>query len=111
MILIKHNNEGNLKAYFYFALEEYVMEHLLKEDEAYFFTWKIKGIVIGKNQVLENEVNLQYTKEKNIEILVKIPFDTELGELNSNGKIAVREDYKNKELFYSLLNKVKEAVE
>lgn len=68
MILIKHNNEGNFKAYFYFALEEYVMEHLLKDNEAYFFTWKIKGIVIGKNQVLENEVNLDYTKENNIEI-------------------------------------------
>lgn len=53
----------------------------------------------------------EFCKEKNIEILVKIPFDTELGELNSNGKIAVREDYKNKELFYSLLTKVKEAVE
>ena len=53
----------------------------------------------------------EFCKENNIEILVKIPFDMELGELNSNGKIAVREDYKNKELFYPLLNKVKEAVE
>lgn len=68
MILVKHNNEGNLKPYFYFALEEYIMEHLLKDDEAYFFTWKIHGIVIGKNQVLENEVNLDYTKANNIEI-------------------------------------------
>lgn len=68
MILIKHNNEGNLKPYFYFALEEYVMEKLLKEDEAYFFTWEIKGVVIGKNQVVENEVNLDYLKENNIDI-------------------------------------------
>lgn len=68
MILIKHNNEGNLKPYFYFALEEYVMEKLLKEDEAYFFTWEIKGVVIGKNQVLENEVNLDYLKENNIDV-------------------------------------------
>jgi len=68
VILIKHNNEGNLKPYFYFALEEYVMEKLLKEDEAYFFTWEIKGVVIGKNQVLENEVNLDYLKENNIDV-------------------------------------------
>lgn len=68
MILVKHNNEGNLKAYFYFALEEYIMEKLLKDDEAYFFTWQIKGVVIGKNQVIENEVNLDYLKENNIEV-------------------------------------------
>ena len=68
MILVKHNNEGNLKPYFYFALEEYIMEKLLKDDEAYFFTWKIKGVVIGKNQVLENEVNLEYLKENNIDV-------------------------------------------
>lgn len=66
MILVKHNNEGNLKAYFYFALEEYILEHVLKDDEAYFFTWKIKGVVIGKNQVLENEVNMEYLKDNDI---------------------------------------------
>jgi MinD superfamily P-loop ATPase len=58
-----------------------------------------------------NNPSEEFCKENNIEILVRIPFDTELGELNSNGKIAVRENYKNKELFYSLLTKVKEAVE
>lgn len=68
MILVKHNNEGNLKPYFYFALEEYIMENVLKDDEAYFFTWEIHGVVIGKNQVLENEVNLQYLNENNIDI-------------------------------------------
>lgn len=52
----------------------------------------------------------EFCKENNIEILVQIPYDTELGELNSNGKIAVRENYKNNELFYSLLNKVKEVI-
>lgn len=69
MILVKHDKVlTNLKPYFYFALEQYILENILKEDEAYFFTWKIKGIVIGKNQVLENEVNLDYTKENNIDI-------------------------------------------
>lgn len=69
MILVKHDKvQTNLKPYFYFALEEYIMKYLLKDDEAYFFTWKIKGIVIGKNQVLENEINLEYTKEHDIDI-------------------------------------------
>jgi lipoate-protein ligase A len=68
MILIRHHNEGQLKPYFYFALEEYVLTHLLKDDETYFFTWEIHGVVIGKNQVIENEVNLSYLKEHNIDI-------------------------------------------
>ena len=68
MILIRHNNEGKLKPYFYFALEEYVLNHLLKGDETYFFTWEIHGVVIGKNQVIENEVNLQFLKEHHIDV-------------------------------------------
>jgi lipoate---protein ligase len=68
MILIRHHNEGNLKPYFYFALEEYVLTHLLKDDETYFFTWEIHGVVIGKNQVIENEVNLEFLKEHQIDV-------------------------------------------
>ena len=68
MILIRHQNEGNLKPYFYFALEEYVLKHLLKNDETYFFTWEIHGVVIGKNQVIENEVNLEFLKEHKIDV-------------------------------------------
>lgn len=68
MILIRHQNEGNLKPYFYFALEEYVLKHLLKNNETYFFTWEIHGVVIGKNQVIENEVNLEYLKEHQIDV-------------------------------------------
>lgn len=68
MILIRHHNEGNLKPYFYFALEEYILTHLLKNDETYFFTWEIHGVVIGKNQVIENEVNLAFLKEHQIDV-------------------------------------------
>ncbi|MDY0278078.1 MAG: lipoate--protein ligase [Acholeplasma sp.] len=68
MILVKHNNEGNLKPYFYFALEEYILKNLLKDDEAYFFTWEIHGVVCGKNQVIENEVNLKFMKDNNLDI-------------------------------------------
>lgn len=68
MILIRHHNEGQLKPYFYFALEEYVLNELLKDDETYFFTWEIHGVVIGKNQVIENEVNLEFLKENHIDV-------------------------------------------
>lgn len=68
MILVRHHNEGNLKPYFYFALEEYILTHLLKDDETYFFTWEIHGVVIGKNQLIENEVNLNFLRENHIDI-------------------------------------------
>lgn len=68
MILIRHHQEGNLKPYFYFALEEYVLENLLKNDETYFFTWEIHGVVIGKNQLIENEVNLDFLRSNQIDI-------------------------------------------
>jgi lipoate-protein ligase A len=68
MILVRHHNEGNLKPYFYFALEEYILQNVLKDHETYFFTWEIHGVVIGKNQVIENEVNLDFLKENHIEV-------------------------------------------
>ncbi|WP_349401709.1 Lipoate-protein ligase A [Candidatus Phytoplasma solani] len=68
MILIKTNRLCDLKPYFYYALESYVLNHLLKENpqESYFFLWKIKGVVVGKNQIIENEVNLDYLKKHQI---------------------------------------------
>ncbi|WP_162164056.1 lipoate--protein ligase [Acholeplasma hippikon] len=66
MILVKHHNEGNLEPFFYYALEAYVLNELLKGDETYFFTWRIKGIISGKNQVIENEINFPYVKENHI---------------------------------------------
>ena len=68
MILVRHHNEGQLKPYFYFALEEYILNEKLKEGETYFFTWEIHGVVIGKNQVIENEVNLDFLRENNIDV-------------------------------------------
>jgi len=40
----------------------------LKEGQSYFFTWEIEGVVVGKNQVVENEVNLTYCKDNNIQV-------------------------------------------
>ena len=68
MILVRHHNEGQLKPYFYFALEEYLLNEKLKDNETYFFTWEIHGVVIGKNQVIENEVNLEFLRENNIDV-------------------------------------------
>lgn len=52
----------------------------------------------------------QFCLDNNIKILCKIPFDNELGTINSNAKIAVRENEKYNALFSSLLTRItKEA--
>ena len=37
MILVKHENLGNFEPYFYFALEDYILNEVLKGEESYFF--------------------------------------------------------------------------
>ncbi|AYJ01233.1 lipoate--protein ligase [Candidatus Phytoplasma ziziphi] len=69
MILVKYNRLKDFKPYFYFALEEYILNNLLKKDEfCFFFQWQIQGVVIGKNQIIENEVNLDFTTKNQIQL-------------------------------------------
>ena len=52
---------------FYLAMEEFVAREV--EDEA-FFVWRVEPTVIfGRNQVLENEVNLEYCREHGVDIV------------------------------------------
>ena len=52
---------------FYLAMEEFVAMKV--EDEA-FFVWRVEPTVIyGRNQVLENEVNLEYCREHGVDIV------------------------------------------
>ena len=52
---------------FYLAMEEYVASQV--EDEA-FFVWRVSPtVIIGRNQVLENEVNLDYCKEHGVTVV------------------------------------------
>jgi lipoyltransferase/lipoate-protein ligase len=51
---------------FYLATEEFLARNY-PEDE-YFFMWQVNPTVIfGRNQLIENEVNLQFVKDNNIE--------------------------------------------
>ena len=53
---------------FYLAMEEYVAKHLDEPD--CFFMWQVKPTVIyGRNQVVENEVNIDYCREHDIQIV------------------------------------------
>ena len=51
---------------FYLAMEEFVARHL-NEAEC-FFMWQVNPTVIfGRNQLIENEVNLDYCRTNHIE--------------------------------------------
>lgn len=67
------------------------------------------GVVLNKCMDTENPAEV-FCLEKNIPILGRIPFDKELGTLNSNAKIAAREKDDYRSLFSSLLQKVMEEV-
>ena len=59
------NSEIN-KISYYLAIEDYFLNHT---NEEVFFVWNIdKSIIIGKNQLLEGEVNIDFTKKNNIPI-------------------------------------------
>lgn len=64
------------------------------------------GVVLNKCLPGENPTE-QFCIERNIKILATIFYDEELGRLNSNGHIAVREDKRYRELFEKLLEELR----
>ena len=64
-IVLPDNKDRSLA--FYLAMEEFVAREI--EGEA-FFVWRVAPTVIfGRNQVLENEVNLEYCRSHGVEIV------------------------------------------
>ena len=52
---------------FYLAMEEYVARHLDEPD--CFFLWQVEpSVIFGRNQVLENEVNVDYCRTHGIKL-------------------------------------------
>ena len=51
---------------FYLAMEEYVARYI--DDDAFFVWQSDPTVIIGRNQVLENEVNLPYCKANDIQV-------------------------------------------
>lgn len=68
------------------------------------------GVVLNKCLEEENPAE-KYCLENNIKILGRIPFDNELGTLNSNAEIAVNKNEEYRELFFSLLDTVTKEVQ
>lgn len=53
---------------FYLAAEEFVARHMLP-DEDYFFLWIVEPtVIIGRNQLMETEVNTDYCRQHGIRI-------------------------------------------
>lgn len=64
-VVLPDNKDRSLA--FFLAMEEFVARKI--EGEA-FFVWRVEPTVIfGRNQVLENEVNLEYCRERGVEIV------------------------------------------
>ena len=52
---------------FYLAMEEFVARHIDEPD--CFFMWQVEpSVIFGRNQVLENEVNVAYCREHGIKL-------------------------------------------
>ena len=52
---------------FYLAMEEYVARHI--DDPDAFFMWQVEpSVIFGRNQVLENEVNVSYCRAHDIKL-------------------------------------------
>ena len=51
---------------FYLAMEEYVAKHVKADD--CFFMWQVEpSVIFGRNQLIENEVNLEFCRKHNIQ--------------------------------------------
>lgn len=68
------------------------------------------GVVLNKIIEEDNPAE-KFCLDKKIKILGEIPFDHELGEINSVGEIAARKNKKYKSIFSSILNNVLREVE
>ena len=51
---------------FYLSMEEYVARNM-NNDEDCFFMWQVEpSVIFGRNQLIENEVNIDYCRKNNI---------------------------------------------
>lgn len=93
MIYIK--NDDN-RPQFNLALEQYVFDSLNQFDEIFLLWINEPSIIVGKNQNTIQEINLDYVKENNINVVRRL-----------SGGGAVYHDYGN--LNYTIISKSKET--
>ncbi len=58
---------GTRKLSFYLAMEEFAARNM--QDDEMFFMWQVEpSVIFGYNQVVEDEVNIEYCKQNGIEM-------------------------------------------
>lgn len=68
MHYIELNEEKTRRLSFYLAMEEFTARYIYKDVDC-FFMWQVAPTVIcGRNQVVENEVNLDYCRQHGIQV-------------------------------------------
>ena len=56
---------GTQRLSFYLAMEEYVARNVDEDD--CFFMWQVEpSVIFGRNQLIENEVNLDYCRAHHV---------------------------------------------
>lgn len=67
MTFVSLPSDDTRRLSFYLAMEEYAARQLNTDDDL-FFLWQVEPTVIfGRNQVIENEVNIPYCREHGIQ--------------------------------------------
>ncbi|MBZ2175195.1 lipoate--protein ligase [Schnuerera sp. xch1] len=94
MIYIKNNDN---RPQFNLALEQYVFDNLDQFDDIFLLWINEPSIIIGKNQNTIQEINLDYVRKNNINVVRRL-----------SGGGAVYHDYGN--LNYTIISKNKESV-
>ncbi|MBQ9639853.1 MAG: lipoyl synthase [Bacteroidales bacterium] len=62
-----HKDYGLRGVPFWFAVEEYVARHWTDDD--YFLIWQVAPcVMVGRNQLIDNEVNVEYCRQHHIAI-------------------------------------------
>ena len=66
MIHISLPKSDTRRLSFYLAMEEFVARNI-NQDEDCFFMWQVEpSVIFGRNQLIENEVNIAYCRENDI---------------------------------------------
>lgn len=66
MIHISLPKSDTRRLSFYLAMEEFVARNINHEEDC-FFMWQVEpSVIFGRNQLIENEVNIEYCRENNI---------------------------------------------
>ena len=66
MIYIESGDTQPRRLSYYLAMEEYVAQHILRGEDC-FFMWQVTpSVIFGRNQVPQNEVNIDYCRRHGI---------------------------------------------